>query len=139
MLIVHPVPKRTFSLGYVLMVALIMTVMDKIFDEYALHDYKLPLAKHMMVSVSLGVVFFLLSMFVGIHTLDVNRDKHILSEMKKNVETIEIYRIPSKYVYWDEEWCVTYYYYYETPKDIAFEAIDYITWLGRYESVSSDD
>ena len=139
MLIVHPVPKRTFFLGYIFILALVLSVMDSILEEYPLPSERLPLIKHVMVCTSIGVGLFLISMFIGIHTLDVDREKHIVSEMKNNAETIEIYRIPSKYVYWDEEWCFTYYYYYETPKDIQFEAVDYITWLGRYEDVSSDD
>ena len=139
MLLVHPVPKRTFFLGYIFIMSLVLSVMDRVFEEYPLRIVEQYQLKHVILYASLGIVVFVLSMFVGIHTLDKNREKHIISEMNNNVDTIEIYRIPSKYIYWDEEWCFTYYYYYEKPKDIQFEALDYITWLGRYEGDASDD
>ena len=52
--------------------------------------------------------------------------------MEAGAQTIEIYRIPYDYIFWDNPWGFSYQYYYEEPGDITFVPVEYSTWRDSY-------
>ena len=52
--------------------------------------------------------------------------------MEAGAHEIEVFAVPYDYVFWDDEWFLEYYYFYETKGDIQFHVLELDPWGVKY-------
>lgn len=129
-LIVSPTPARVSFLSYIFAVGAFLLTAEPVWQQ-------LPVAVQKKGKILLRVgavllVLILLLVFFNCRNMAKTRENHILREMEAGAQTIEIYRIPYDYIFWDNPWGFSYQYYYEEPGDITFVPVEYYTWRDSY-------
>ena len=124
--VITPVSKRCVMLGYVFLSGIILLVWDEM--ERSIQKKTTTKVRSILTMLVCTLAVCLCLIFNNIHALDSMRQEHIQQEMNTGTKTIEIFRIPYRYVYWDEEWCFERYYRYEELFDIDFVVLELLQW-----------
>ena len=136
-LIVSPCPNRVFLQPYIIIAAFVLLNLDSALSIISTNLKALikpGVVCLLAVScISLGFVF------MNIHNMDNERKNHIEDAISTHKSTVEVFKIPYEYVFWDTAWAFHKYYYYEKPGDIKFFAIDYDEWVNKYMEDSSGE
>ena len=129
-LIVSPCPNRVILQPYILIVAVVLLNLDSALSI---------IPTNLKVLIKPGVVCLLIVLgisvgfvFMNIHNMDNERAEHIEDAISKHESTVEVFKIPYEYVFWDTAWAFHKYYYYEKPGDIKIIPIDYDEWVNKY-------
>lgn len=129
-LVVSPTPARVSYLSYMFVAGAFLLSLEpvgKILPQAVRKKGEFML--RMAVCV---LALILVLVFFNCRNMAVTREIHILAEMEKGASSIEIYRIPYDYVFWDGPWGFAHQYYFEEPEDITFVPVEYYTWRDTY-------
>ncbi len=136
-LIVSPCPNRVILQSYVIIAAVVLLNFDSAVSI---------IPKNFKALIKPGVVCLLVVLgismgfvFMNIHNMDIERADHIEDAVSAHESTVEIFKIPYEYVFWDTGWAFHKYYYYEKPGDIKIIPIDYDEWVNKYIEDSSGE
>lgn len=129
-LIVSPTPARVSFLSYIFVVGAFVLTVEPICMQ--MPDSVRNKGKFLLRIAAILLALILILVFFNCHNMAQTRENHILHQMESGTDSIEIYRIPYDYIFWDNPWGFSYQYYYEEPGDITFVPVDYYTWRDRY-------
>lgn len=129
-LLVSPTPARVSFLSYIFVVGAFLLTAEPIYLQLPVSLRTKGKLLLRMAAILLALILILV--FFNCHIMAQTREIHILREMASGAESIEIYRIPYDYIFWDNPWGFSHQYYYEEPGDITFVPVDYYTWRDTY-------
>ena len=136
-LIVSPYPNRVILQPYIIIAAVVLLNCDCALSIIPT-DFKAlikPGVVCLLVVSGISMVF----VFMKIHNMDNERTAHVEDAISKHESTIEVFKIPYEYVFWDGVWGFYEYYCNEKPRDKEFIAIDYDEWVDKYIADSSGE
>ena len=136
-LIVSPCPNRVILQSYVIIAAVVLLNCDCALSIIPTNFKALikPGVVCLLVVSGISMVF----VFMKIHNMDNERTAHVEDAISMHESTIEVFKIPYEYVFWDGVWGFYEYYCNEKPRDKEFIAIDYDEWVDKYIADSSGE
>ena len=136
-LIVSPYPNRVILQPYIIIAAVVLLNCDCALSIIPTNFKALikPGVVCLLVVSGISMVF----VFMKIHNMDNERTAHVEDAISMHESTIEVFKIPYEYVFWDGVWGFYEYYCNEKPRDKEFIAIDYDEWVDKYIADSSGE
>lgn len=127
MLVVSPTPVRVIFQSYVFVVMAVILCFTELMGTWSrkLAGY----AKALTCSGAALLALLLGLVFLNTHYLADVRERHILQEIEKGADTVQVFQIPYEYLDWDTTWSYGYVYYRSEFKDVAFYVSDYDEWM----------
>ncbi|MBE6984911.1 MAG: hypothetical protein E7434_04740 [Ruminococcaceae bacterium] len=126
LLIVSPIPTRVTYQAYVLIVLAVLICLTKLPEpckRFRTCGRKALCLVCCVLTLTLGIIFF------NCRQMALAREEHILQQLEQGAETIEIFKLPYRHVFWDSQWSMAQYY---ADGDVTFEMVDYTYWQVKY-------
>lgn len=127
---VSPVPARVIYQSYVFVAAAFLLTAREAAGSLPAQARGYAL-KGLCVTV-LALVLVLGCVFLNIQNMIQIRDQHVADAKLRGEETVEIFRLPYDYVFWENAHGISYEYHYDTPGDLKLVVIDFDCWCSKY-------
>ena len=124
MLIVTPFAERNVFLSYIFLIEFIISALDYVFIELNIKiTYKLTTIIGVLMVVG---IICLDNIFVNVKKYSDMREAYIAESMERKDARIDIFELPSRYMF--PTYLMNQYYYYQKRGDIEFVLMNYQEW-----------
>ena len=124
MLIVTPFAERNVFLSYIFLISFIISALDYVLIELNIKiTYKLTTI--ICVLMVIGIIC-LDHIFVNVKKYSDMRETYIVESMERKDTRIDIFELPSRYMF--STYLMNQYYYYQKRGDIEFILMNYQEW-----------
>lgn len=130
LLLVTPIPTRVIYQSYFFVLMGAMLSLRPLLSTLPERWY-IP-AKKGLLSLCLGIVLIIGSVFASFHFMVQQRDRHIRQCIAQGETVIEIFQVPYSYASWDHLWSQGLYYQAPSGEELSFTTIDFDSWMHQY-------
>lgn len=133
LLLVTPIPTRVIYHSYFFVLLGAMVSFYPVLS--ALPQKWLVRVQKGLLSLCLGIVLIVSSVFASVHFMVQLRDRHIRQCIAQGETAIEIFQVPYSYASWDHLWSQGLYYQAPSGEELSFTTIDFDSWMHQYWSL----
>lgn len=133
LLLVSPVPSRVIYQSYIFIAAAFLLVANQV--SGLLPENIRNLGRKILCVAMAALILVLGCVFLNIQHIHQLRHEHILAAMERGETSVEVFRIPYDYIFWENEMGLPDRYFYEERGDLKLTALDFDGWCSRYLDV----